>query len=320
MTKVLCFGEALIDMRGESVSGRQLYIPQPGGAPANVAVGVARLGGRSGFIGQVGADVFGSDIVTALVKYGVDVSLTRQTADAMTALALVSLDQEGERSFAFYRTGTADLLYEASMCPDSALERARIVHFCSNTLTEPAIRETTFSLMRRARAHNCLVSFDVNYRPPLWPTGESPAPHILTAATMADIVKFSREELEALFGEGVEPPGDLQPATGRLVVVSDGAKPLQVYSPGRMFSLSPPSVEAKDTTAAGDSFVAGLLYRLAEQSSDSRTFDHWLRQPAKLEEALRFASRCGAYTAMHYGAFDALPTPGLLHRLIPETI
>ncbi|HEY9121067.1 MAG TPA: PfkB family carbohydrate kinase, partial [Marinobacter sp.] len=171
-----------------------------------------------------------------------------------------------------------------------------------------------------AKAHGCLVSFDVNYRRLLWPVGEEPAPHILTAANMADIVKFSREELEALFGEGVDFPDGLQPATGRLVVVSDGANPLQVYSPARMFTLRPPSVEAKDTTAAGDSFVAGLLYRLGDQADDSRAFDHWLRQPDKLEEALVFASRCGAYTAMHYGAFEALPTLGPLQRLVPETI
>ena len=86
------------------------------------------------------------------------------------------------------------------------------------------------------------------------------------------------------------------------------------------FTLRPPSVEAKDTTAAGDSFVAGLLYRLGDQADDSRAFDHWLRQPDKLEEALVFASRCGAYTAMHYGAFEALPTLGPLQRLVPETI
>lgn len=319
MTDVLCFGEALIDMRGEVVSGEQVYIPQPGGAPGNVAVGVARLGGNSGFIGQVGTDVFGSDIVRALVEYGVDVSLTRQTAEAMTALAFVTLDHEGERSFAFYRTETADLLYESGMCPDEALERARIVHFCSNTLTAPAIRETTFSLMRRAREHGCLVSFDVNYRQPLWPAGEVPVAHILKAANMADIVKFSREELEALFGEGVELPHGLLAEKIRLLLVSDGAEPLQAYSTGRSFTLYPPAVEAKDTTAAGDSFVAGLLYKLGEQSIDSGAFNDWLGQPGNLEEALTFASRCGAFTTLHYGAFDALPTLHQLQSLQPKT-
>lgn len=319
MTDVLCFGEALIDMRGEAVSGRRMYIPQPGGAPANVAVGVARLGGSSGFIGQVGADVFGDNIVRALADYGVDVSLTRQTAEAMTALAFVTLDHEGERSFAFYRTETADLLYESGMCPDEALERARIVHVCSNTLTTPAIREATFSLMRRARNHGCLVSFDVNYRQPLWPAGEVPAPHILKAAGMADIVKFSREELEALFGERAELSGDLLTEGIRLLLISDGAEPLQAYSPGRKTTLQPPSVEAKDTTAAGDSFVAGLLYRLGGQVTDRAVFNDWLEQPGNLEMALAFAARCGAFAAMHYGAFDALPTLGQLQQLVPET-
>lgn len=319
MTDVLCFGEALIDMRGESVSGRQIYIPQPGGAPANVAVGIARLGGDSGFIGQVGADVFGNDIIRALVEYGVDTSLTRQADGAMTALAFVSLDQEGERSFGFYRNGTADLLYESGMCPDEALEQARIVHFCSNTLTAPAIRETTFALMRRARECGCLISFDVNFRQPLWPAGEEPTPHILKAAGMADIVKFSREELEALFGEGAELPVELMADRVRLLMISDGGAPLQVFSAGRMFPVYPPAVEAKDTTAAGDSFVAGLLYTLAGQSVDSGTFEAWLGHMSSLEEALAFASRCGAFAAMHYGAFDALPTPGQLQRLVPET-
>nr|WP_284047996.1 carbohydrate kinase [Marinobacter sp. ATCH36] len=314
----MCFGEALIDMRGEAVSGRRVYIPQPGGAPANVAVGVARLGGRSGFIGQVGEDVFGNDILSALVEYGVDVSLTRQTGKAMTALAFVTLDDDGERSFAFYRTETADMLYKAEMCPDDALKQAGIVHFCSNTLTAPAIRETTFALMRRAREHGCLVSFDVNYRQPLWPAAEVPAPHILKAASMADIVKFSREELEALFGEGADLSDDLLTEKVQLLLVSDGARPLQAYCSGRTLTLQPPRVEAIDTTAAGDAFVAGLLFGLGGQSVKSTAFNDWLAVPGNIEEALAFASRCGAHAAMHFGAFDALPTRNQLQRLVPK--
>lgn len=319
MTDVLCFGEALIDMRGESAAGRRVYIPQPGGAPANVAVGIARLGGSSGFVGQVGADIFGGDILRALTKYGVDVSLTRQTAEAMTALAFVTLDHEGERSFAFYRNDTADMLYESAMCPDDALERARIAHFCSNTLTEPAIRDTTLALMQRARAYGCLISFDVNYRQPLWPAGEAPAPHIRTAAGMADIVKFSREELEALFGKDADLSGELLSERVQLLLVSDGAAPLHVHCPDRMLTLQPPAVEAKDTTAAGDSFVAGLLYGLCAQGVNSSNFKQWLAMPGTLEAELAFAARCGAFAAVHYGAFDALPTADQLRRLVPET-
>ncbi len=318
MTDVLCFGEALIDMRGESAAGRRVYIPQPGGAPANVAVGIARLGGSSGFVGQVGADVFGDDIVRALADYGVDVSLTRQTAEAMTALAFVTLDHDGERSFAFYRNDTADMRYESAMCPDEALKRARIVHFCSNTLTEPAIRDTTLALIQRARACGCLISFDVNYRQPLWPAREDPAPHIRRAAGMADIIKFSREELEALFGKDAELSGELLAESVQLLLVSDGPAPLHVYCPDRTLTLQPPTVEAKDTTAAGDSFVAGLLYGLCAQGVNSSNFKQWLAMPGTLETELVFAARCGAFAAMHYGAFDALPTSGQLQWLVPE--
>lgn len=318
MTDVLCFGEALIDMRGETVSGRRIYHPQPGGAPANVAVGVARLGGRSGFVGQVGADVFGTDIVKALKTYGVDLSHTRQTADAVTALAFVTLDDAGERSFAFYRTDTADLRYESGMCPGEALEQARIVHFCSNTLTDADIRETTFSLMQRARHHGCLVSFDVNYRAALWPCDEAPASHVLKAAGMADIVKFSRDELEALFGRDADLSAELQARGVQLLLISDGEKPLTAWCRDRTLRLQPPAVEAKDTTAAGDSFVAGLLFWLTGQLTDGVTLPDWLGKTGCLEAALAFAARCGAYAAIHHGAFEALPTPDQLQRVVPE--
>ncbi|MCR8914587.1 hypothetical protein [Marinobacter panjinensis] len=112
----------------------------------------------------------------------------------------------------------------------------------------------------------------MNCRQLLWPADERPAPHILKAAGMADIVKFSREELEALFGE-----------------------------------------------SAGDSFVAGLLFGLGTQAIGSAAFSDWLAVPGNLEAALAFAARCGAYTAMHFGAFDALPTIDRLQHLVPET-
>lgn len=198
---VLCFGEALIDMRGENVDGQLRFVPQPGGAPANVAVGVARLGGRSGFAGQVGADLFGNQILASLSRLGVDTSLLTQTPNANTALALVALDEAGERSFTFYRDATADLLYEPEQMPDSALAGQPIFHICSNTLTEPVILETTLVLVARARKAGCLVSFDVNYREPLWPDPERAAEQIRALALEADLVKFSREELAELYGD-----------------------------------------------------------------------------------------------------------------------
>lgn len=306
---VLCFGEALIDMRGEYGDGQLRFVPQPGGAPANVAVGVARLGGRSGFAGQVGADLFGNQIVSSLSGFGVDTSLLAQTHSANTALAMVALDDAGERSFTFYRNATADLLFEPEQMPDSAFAGQPIFHICSNTLTEPVIVETTQALVARARRSGCLVSFDVNYREPLWPDPERAPEQIRSLALEADLVKFSREELTALFGD----QGDalIEELRGRgvqLVLVSDGPDALQAWVGDRQHTTVPPQVRAVDTTAAGDAFVAGLLNQLAVQGVTAERLGPWLAKPANVDRALEFASRCGAIAATRFGAFDALPS------------
>ncbi|MFO7529234.1 MAG: carbohydrate kinase [Marinobacter sp.] len=310
MSDVLCFGEALIDMRGEQGEGGVYYVPQPGGAPANVAVGVARLGGRAGFAGQVGNDVFGQTIVRALVDYGVDTSLLAMSDSALTALAMVSLDEQGERSFSFYRNATADLLYRSDQLPERALNAARIFHLCSNTLTEPAIRDTSRRLVARAREAGCLVSFDVNFRPGLWPAPQE-APEIIgQIAQQADIVKFSREELGQLYAKEAWAVVEALHEQGvSLVVVSDGAATLRAFAGGEPLLIEPPQVHALDTTAAGDSFVAGLLYRLWQDRVSGTGFRQWLASEGVLADALKFASHCGAVTATRFGAFDALPEP-----------
>lgn len=306
---VLCFGEALIDMRAERVHGQTRFVPQPGGAPANVAVGVARLGGRSAFAGQVGADVFGSQIVDALSRYGVDTSWLTRAADANNALAMVALDDLGERSFTFYRNATADLLFRPDQLPPEAFAGRPLFHICSNTLTETAIAETTLNLVALARAQGCLVSFDVNYRAPLWRQPEVAPQRILELARAADVVKFSREELEALFGvQGDTVIGELRQHGVPLIMVSDGPEALKAWASDRALSLRPPAVAAVDTTAAGDAFVAGMLYQLAAAGVAVQTLPRWLASGDSLERALAFASRCGACTATRFGAFDALPS------------
>ncbi len=306
--EVLCFGEALIDMRGERVAGQSRFIPQPGGAPANVAVGVAKLGGRSRFAGQVGADVFGDNIVASLSAHGVDTSLLIQSPSARTALSIVALDDSGERSFTFYRTGTADLQYRSEQMPDAAFAGKPIFHFCSNTLTEPAILQVTLALVRRAQDAGCLISFDVNFRELLWPDPDQAPEWIRSMAAEADVVKFSREELVALYGDqGDRVIRELRQQGVLLVLVSDGPNVLCAWSGEGLHQLRPPAVTAVDTTAAGDAFVAGFLYRLATHGVGKSQLGPWLRQAGNLDAALAFASRCGAVAATRYGAFDALP-------------
>ncbi|NVK41376.1 MAG: carbohydrate kinase [Oceanospirillaceae bacterium] len=306
--KVIAFGEALIDMLARpQASGPVNFIAHPGGAPANVAVGIAKLGGKVSFLGQVGQDMFGDSLVETMVGFGVDTSQMVQTREAHTALAFVSLDAEGERSFAFYRDRSADLLYRAEQCPEAFLEDAAIFHCCSNTLTEPGIREAHLALMARARQAGCMVSFDVNYRHNLWPEGEDAREPIWSAMAASDLVKISREELEALYGRDESLPARLLEAGVQLLLVTDGGEPLEAHWAGASMRLAPPQAKVVDSTAAGDSFVAGLLHRLAIEVPGRASLASWLEDRKRVEGGLVFASRCGALTVSRYGAFEALP-------------
>ncbi|MGD8430816.1 MAG: carbohydrate kinase [Ectothiorhodospiraceae bacterium] len=316
MLKVAAFGEALIDMipdygdAGPGGARPRAFIPSPGGAPANIAVAVARLGGDARFLGKVGRDFFGNMIRDALNGYGVNTEHLLQTEEAPTALAFVAHDTDGERSFSFYRSPSADLLYRPEEFPEDAFAPPGIFHVCSNTLTEPAIRETTMRGLEMAHRHGCLVSVDVNYRGSLWPEPSQAPTAILSLMGAADVVKLSLEELQELYGkDALETTVAQLLGNGvSLVVVTDGGAALHYYTPTARSSLQPPSVKAVDTTAAGDAFVGGLLYALAADDVTRDGLSDWLTDTRNLETALAFAARCGALAASRYGAYNALPT------------
>lgn len=314
MRKILCFGEALIDfINTKSSPEGPLQIAQfrqfPGGAPANVAVAIAKLGGQAAFAGQVGDDRFGAFLRHSLQTYCVDTSAMLTHPNAHTALAFVFLDADGERSFEFYRQATADLLVTKEQIETTWFDACNIVHICSNTLIDEHILATTLHVLESARSHGCLVSVDVNLRHNLWPHGQCDRDVVRSIVQLADIVKASREEVEFLEPDGVQAFTRFAFESGaKLVVVTDGALPVDVYLPEREFSVTPPAVSAVDTTAAGDGFVGGMLYKLTQN-------DHAVASIANsdtLMEAIEFAARCGAYTAGHQGVMNALPTLDLL--------
>ena len=196
--QVLCFGEALIDFLHIGVQPQgPLQLPAyrqfPGGAPANAAVAVAKLGGLARFAGQVGQDAFGDFLAQALQAYGVDLSLLKRHPTAKTALAFVMLDETGDRSFSFYRDQSADVLFAPEQIGADWFAAKPILHFCSNTLTDDFIAHTTSQLVKQAKAAGCLVSFDVNLRHNLWQEGTANRERINALVWQADIVKFSRD-------------------------------------------------------------------------------------------------------------------------------
>jgi fructokinase len=307
MKTVICFGEALIDfLHTDEQQQGPLTLPgyrqYPGGAPANAAVAVARLGGRAKFAGQVGADAFGDFLEQALKAYQVDTSLLLRHASAPTALAFVMLDQHKERSFSFYRNNTADLLFDPERIKPDWFTDKPIVHFCSNCLTTEYAAEATQALVNKARAAGSSLSFDVNLRHNLWPDGQADKAQINDLVRQSDIVKFSREELNYLAGENTQQYlNDCLVGHCRLILVTDGGGPVRMITRAGERKITPPATEVVDTTAGGDAFIGGLLYRLSQ--SEIPLAEQGL---AELEEAVRFASCCGAIAVSRPGAFTAL--------------
>jgi len=314
MHGIVCFGEALIDFlarSGEDADAPRTFTQYAGGAPANVAVAVARLGGRSEFVGMFGEDMFGDFLLDSLARHGVGTRHARRTAEAKTALAFVALDGHGERSFSFYRPPAADLLFRPEHFSAGCFADAAIFHVCSNSLTEEAIAHTTLHGMAQAREHGALVSIDLNLRPSLWSSQVDPLPRLWSALEQADLVKLARNELDYLAADvgGEEAVcARLWAARARLIVVTDGSAPLQWRTRGRRGSLPAFVVRAIDTTAAGDAFVGGLLYQLAVRGVTPASLDALLYDEATLADVLRFAAACGALTVTQHGAFAAMPT------------
>ncbi|MGB8378803.1 MAG: carbohydrate kinase, partial [Rhodanobacteraceae bacterium] len=268
MKRVVCFGEALIDFHGQIAPGDDApaFIAHAGGAPANVAVAIARLGGEVAFVGMLGTDLFGDMIEQRLREAGVDTRHLRRTDAARTALAFVALDATGERSFSFYRPPSADLLFRDGDFDEDGFTDLSIFHCGSCSLTEPAIADATLSGMRRARGVGALVSFDMNLRPALWPREDDPAPRVWAALELADVVKLSADEfafLVASAGDDKAVFERLWQGSTRLVIVTDGSAPIRWFTRFSSGGVPACPVRAVDSTGAGDAFVGAVLHGLA---------------------------------------------------------
>lgn len=313
MIPVIAFGEALVDMLSSRLGndgGQETFTPYAGGAPANVAVACARLGVPSRFLGMVGADRFGTFLVDEMRAHGVDTSGVVTTPEARTALAFVSRDAAGERTFDFYRPPAADLLYRLEHLPAGVFSEPAIVHLCSNSLTEDAIAETTLALADIANRSGSLVSVDANLRDNLWPQGQVDIGRATALLDRAQLVKLSREEIDKLRGDHpIEAWLSERLAAGvKLIVITDGPNPVEVHRLGQRFEVVPPAVQAVDTTAAGDAFIGGLLAMLAEADVDAAGFARWCEDAETLTCAVEIACRCGAHAATRPGAYAALPS------------
>jgi len=317
MRTVYSIGEALIDFipqqKGVALKEVTHFERVPGGAPANVAAGIARLGGNSAFVGKLGDDAFGHCIVDALKDCGVDTAHIRMTKQAGTALAFVTLAHDGNRDFAFYRNPAADMLLEPSEVDTTAFCERDILHFGSVDLIEAPVKYAHVEAIRAMRAIGGLISFDPNVRLPLWPDAESCRKAILEFLPLADLVKVSDEELPFLTGNSDEAAAVrcLMVGSVKAVIVTRGPNGAVLYVGEKIVEAPGFSVNVVDTTGAGDAFVAAFLYCLAQ-------YDVALERigEAELHECLTFSNAAAALTTTGYGAIAAMPSlDDVLNRL-----
>ncbi|WP_076918726.1 carbohydrate kinase [Pseudoalteromonas sp. SK18] len=316
MTKLLSLGELLIDMLPQD-SQNSAYLPIPGGAPANVAVGYAKLGGKAAFCGGMGDDYFAKQLTNALEQYNVDTEYLFTIEGAQTAMVIVSLDESGERSFNFYRHQTADLLLTNEHLKRINWDKLSTLHFCSNTLTNTAIAKTTVCALKQAKNNQKIVSFDVNLRYSLWQNSNDIEQNVHACYAYCDIVKLSRDELNFLATQRQQSADaylqSLLELGVKLVFLTDGPAPATVYHNAFTLSEAAPTITAVDTTSAGDAFIAGVLYYL-NHSDNAVPLTDKLNDESIVKKALHFGLRCGSKACLAKGAFPALPTQQTLSQ------
>lgn len=306
MAAALCLGELLVDfvptVTGSGLTDAPAFVKAPGGAPGNVAVGLARLGVTSAFMGQVGDDAFGHFLADTLAANGVDVGPLRFSSAARTALAFVSLRTDGEREFMFYRHPSADMLFEIQAVDLAAIQRVRLLHFGSISLIGEPARSATLYAIHAAQVAGCLISYDPNLRLPLWPDADAARDGMWLGLQQAHIVKLSDEE--SAFLTGLD---DVQAAARalwhdalQLLIITQGRAGCSYFTSAFSGAVASFPVAAIDATGAGDGFMAGLLQGVLAEPGI-------LHDEARLRELCRFANAVGALTTLERGAIPALP-------------
>jgi fructokinase len=316
---VVCLGEILIDFVPSpalSPLGKARYLRiAPGGAPANVAVALRRLGLSSGFIGKAGDDPFGRFLRDVLTKQKLDLSLFELTAEALTRLAFVTNDSNEQQRFIFYGDPGADVLLQSREIEENYLQRARIFHFGSISLIQEPARSATVAAVRLARKNGLIVSFDPNLRPALWPSLKQARQEILKAVSYCHILKVNESEWEFLFpGKRSEECFSTLRRKGiKLAAITLGPEGAILASHKSYVKVSSPRVRAVDTTGAGDGFVAGLLYGVLNRKNQELLFEE-----SELRDMGRLAAYLGALTATKPGAIPAFPSLGQVRAFMKK--
>lgn len=315
MYDVVALGELLIDFiqNGSSRNGNLLFEANPGGAPCNVLAMLARLGYRTAFIGKVGNDSFGKMLGEAIQETGISAEGLVYDSDVHTTLAFVHSLAGGDRDFSFYRNPGADLMLTEQEVSKKLIEECRIFHFGSLSLTSEPAKTTTKRAVDFAKQAGKLISFDPNYREPLWESEEQAKEAAWYGIGECNILKIADNEIKWLTGledydEGVK--AIKKRSWAKLINVTLGSQgSIAYYQDKKIFRSSFLSDRTIDTTGAGDTFCAGVLRFVLEHGLNDL-------KEEELEEMLTFANAAASIVTTRKGALRSMPDKEEIDGLI----
>lgn len=305
--KIWVLGDAVVDLIPD---GENHYLRCAGGAPANVAVGAARLGCETGFIGRVGDDPLGKFMQQTLQAEKVDTSQMILDPKQRTSTVVVGLD-DGERSFTFMVNPSADQFLEISDLPK--FQQGEWLHCCSIALLNNPSRATTLEAIHQIKAAGGYVSFDPNLRESLWASIDEMKNVVNQVISLADVLKFSEEELTLLtdtatLDEAIQKITTRYPE--KLIIITLGKDGAIYHLNGQSKVVAGKALKPVDTTGAGDAFVSGLLAGLSQSAN-------W-QDEGVLVEIIRKANASGALATTAKGAMSALPNKAELEAFLNQ--
>ena len=307
MIDVVALGELLIDFTNVSTDcdGYPTMAAHPGGAPANFLAALSKFGAKTALLGKVGNDTFGKLLAGTLDQAGISTRGLVMAEDVFTTLAFVTLDETGNREFAFARKPGADTKLSFEELDLSLIDEARVFHFGTLSLTDEPARDATYKAVAYAKEKGKLITYDPNLRKPLWANLEDAKVQLLWGLGQADVVKISDEEVEFLFGLGVEEGAKhiLDHYGVQLVFVTCGADGC-FFMNGRASGHEPSlqGISVKDTTGAGDIFGGSAVWKLLQLGKMPGDLTE-----SELRDVVSFACTAAGLSTTRPGGISSVP-------------
>ena len=310
MTKrIICAGEILYDFisttKGTGLAKAVEFAKKPGGSPFNIAIGLSRLGMKVAFLVKIGDDEFGGALKELLASEGVDMSCVVEGAGHNTTLAMAAVDARGKPEFRFYRENAADISLTVDELPPITPRETSAFSFGSLALADNPVGDAILSVFEKMRANGVLTVLDPNVRPLYVNDRPIYKKRLKYLIPLVDVLKLSDDDLAWLTGTRIIEEGVSRLGCNHagLVIVTEGPKGARAIWRGETIRVPCPDVEVAETTGCGDSFIAGVISKLAPLERNGVAE----MTPVFLKNTLAWANACASIVATRYGAANSMP-------------